>query len=331
MDKTRSAVFQINVYFSAILLLSVSFLSYFVKSLTQFENNEFFSGILHIMTYDILLYLIPCLLLVNTIKKRKNYLLVVKRAHERTSLQKELKISILPTGDVLRVILIALIGAVSIRLFYSASVSTYVGITNDYSCIKSAMEIPTELLPATFIFFAILPAISEEILFRGLIYGQYTEYNRGLAVFISAFAFTVAHGDFFGMMQAAYLGLLLIAVLHKTDNLLSSILVHVIFNVVVIVSGSLYIPFYEPILFADRITSGGSLINQGFQYMFFSMSGLFLLCVLLLGINKKRSDGDSTYSNKFNKAEIVSIGILLLSCILVFFFNIFNFWRQIIP
>ena len=82
---------------------------------------------------------------------------------------------------------------------------------------------------------AVLPAIFEEILFRGVIFNGLKQYGTKIAVFGSAGLFMLMHG---GIEQTIYpflVGLVLALVMLKTGNILYPIIIHFCNNAIVIV------------------------------------------------------------------------------------------------
>ena len=78
---------------------------------------------------------------------------------------------------------------------------------------------------------AVLPAIIEELLFRGMIYrGILNKGNKQIAIIISALLFALLHMNFNQMCYAFVMGLAFAFVIYLTDNLTVSILLHMLFN-----------------------------------------------------------------------------------------------------
>ena len=78
---------------------------------------------------------------------------------------------------------------------------------------------------------AILPAIIEELLFRGMIYrGIANKSNKKIAIAVSALLFALLHMNFNQMCYAFVMGLAFSFVIYLTDNLTASILLHMLFN-----------------------------------------------------------------------------------------------------
>ena len=83
---------------------------------------------------------------------------------------------------------------------------------------------------AFFVVVAVLPAISEEVLFRAMTAGGLKEYHPWAAVWLSAFGFGFIHANLQQIPFAILLGLVLGLVYVKTDNLLYPILLHFVNN-----------------------------------------------------------------------------------------------------
>lgn len=75
---------------------------------------------------------------------------------------------------------------------------------------------------------AIMPALIEEVLFRGIIYRGISD--KKMAIFISAITFALLHMNFNQMCYAFVMGLFFAVVIYITDNLTVSIALHMLFN-----------------------------------------------------------------------------------------------------
>lgn len=92
------------------------------------------------------------------------------------------------------------------------------------SSLQGITDKPVQALIAV----AIMPAIIEEILFRGMIYRGIS--NKKLAIIVSAVLFALLHMNFNQMCYAFIMGLAFAFVIYATDNLTVSILLHMLFN-----------------------------------------------------------------------------------------------------
>ncbi|MBE6541533.1 MAG: CPBP family intramembrane metalloprotease [Ruminococcaceae bacterium] len=82
--------------------------------------------------------------------------------------------------------------------------------------------------------FAVLPAVCEEFLFRGIMIGEYESGGAGLAIVVSTIMFAMSHFSFARFPVYFFSGLVLGGVLYATRSLAASILIHLINNTVVL-------------------------------------------------------------------------------------------------
>ncbi len=82
--------------------------------------------------------------------------------------------------------------------------------------------------------FAILPAVTEELVFRGIVVGEYEHYGPGVAIVLSALTFAMSHYSFARLPVYLFSGIVLALVLYATRSLLASVLIHVLNNVSVL-------------------------------------------------------------------------------------------------
>ena len=103
------------------------------------------------------------------------------------------------------------------------------------------MESPWELA-FTFLVMAILPAVGEEFLFRGLIQQTVERWLKSAhaAVWIAAFIFSFFHFQFEGFLARMFLGLLLGYLLVWTRNMWIPVFAHLVFNGMQVVTTYFY-------------------------------------------------------------------------------------------
>lgn len=82
--------------------------------------------------------------------------------------------------------------------------------------------------------FAVLPAVTEEFLFRGVVTGEYEGLGTGIAVAVSAMMFAMAHFSAVRFPVYFAAGLILSSVLYATRSLLAPILLHAVYNGIVL-------------------------------------------------------------------------------------------------
>jgi len=82
--------------------------------------------------------------------------------------------------------------------------------------------------------FAILPAVTEEFLFRGIVLHEYSTRNIACSVIISALGFAMCHFSLVRLPSYFFCGVVLAAVTYATRSIIASMIVHAAYNVVVL-------------------------------------------------------------------------------------------------
>lgn len=123
---------------------------------------------------------------------------------------------------------IGLIIIAAIFLFIMAGYVNACSMLVFQNLLESSLQGITDKPLQTLIAVAIMPAIIEEVLFRGMIYRGIS--NKKLAIIISALLFAFLHMNFNQMCYAFIMGLAFALVIYMTDNLTVSILLHMLFN-----------------------------------------------------------------------------------------------------
>lgn len=117
--------------------------------------------------------------------------------------------------------------------------------------LRAIVNKPVEALVVV----AILPAIIEEFLFRGMIYrGIANKSNKKIAIIISALLFAFLHMNFNQMCYAFVMGLVFAIVIYLTDNLSVSILLHMLFNAFTVIQAILQCNIAGYTLFNPSLT-----------------------------------------------------------------------------
>jgi hypothetical protein len=121
---------------------------------------------------------------------------------------------------------------------------------------------------------AVLAAIGEELIFRGLLQRLFLEWTRNVhvAVFISAFIFSAFHLQFYGFFGRLVLGLILGYLFVWTGSLWVPIAVHFVNNAMAVI-----------VSFLDaRGVIATDLENFGSSRNYLVITGSFLLMVFIL-------------------------------------------------
>lgn len=75
-----------------------------------------------------------------------------------------------------------------------------------------------------------LPGFIEELLYRGIIYNAFRKRSVLTGIVVSAFTFGLMHMNFNQIMYAVYLGVIFALVLEATGSLVSTMILHMVFN-----------------------------------------------------------------------------------------------------
>ncbi|MFA6860637.1 MAG: type II CAAX endopeptidase family protein [Clostridia bacterium] len=90
-------------------------------------------------------------------------------------------------------------------------------------------------LAVNLVLLAVLPAICEELIFRGVVLNGFRKLGNGKAIIFSALFFTLMHGNIQQTVFQFILGIILAFVVIKTGNLIYSMIIHFFNNSIVIV------------------------------------------------------------------------------------------------
>jgi membrane protease YdiL (CAAX protease family) len=102
--------------------------------------------------------------------------------------------------------------------------------------MKLLGEVSTGALLANIVVFALIPAVCEELFFRGFVQQKLGKVvNPHAAIWITAAIFSLMHLQFYGFFGRLFLGALLGYLLYKSGSLWPSIIAHFTYNVINVV------------------------------------------------------------------------------------------------
>lgn len=154
---------------------------------------------------------------------------------------------------------------------------------------------------------AILPAICEELLFRGLILKSLKNYGKVFSIVISALMFALFHMSFQQLIYPILMGLLLGVIMHKENNIIYCIVVHFINNFLSLTVAYLKI----------------NLIFNHFTYIILAIFLLITFLTLILYVILKHSKQEKQkFDAECKKYLILAFSIMLVIWIVI---NIINF------
>lgn len=142
---------------------------------------------------------------------------------------------------------VAILFGIGLVFIYCSSFVNYflVNLVTDYSQFSSEFLWFVELkhpyqMVIYFISYAIIPALVEEILFRGTVCRSLTVYGKGTAVVISATLFALMHTNIEQMLYTFVAGLFFGLLYVETKSVLAPILLHFVNNSISVVGEILY-------------------------------------------------------------------------------------------
>ncbi len=96
----------------------------------------------------------------------------------------------------------------------------------------SAEDVNTYPLILSLVVFAVVPAVVEEFVFRGVILGAYSKVDVRAGIVISSLFFALLHFSFGSVMYGFFFGLLFAVIRLSTGNLVYTIIMHCLFNTI---------------------------------------------------------------------------------------------------
>lgn len=130
------------------------------------------------------------------------------------------------------------IGNVVLIILFSYLITPLMGLINLLSTrvvsngterIMSEITTTNSLL-TSLILIALVPAIMEEVVYRGIFYNEYRKLNVVKGIFLSGFLFGVIHGNFNQFSYAFAMGIVFALLIEATDSILSTMIVHFFIN-----------------------------------------------------------------------------------------------------
>ena len=130
----------------------------------------------------------------------------------------------------------------------------------------------TTNLPAMLLLMAVLPALGEEFVFRGLLYHAYRRTSPLAGIILSALFFALMHGNFNQIPYAFFLGIVMALMVEATGSIWISIFMHFM-----LIGFNAFISWLmKPILFRqliETITGSQNAASENFSDAFVAMAG----------------------------------------------------------
>ncbi len=132
---------------------------------------------------------------------------------------------------------------------------------------------------------AIVPAVLEEFLFRGIVSAEYNTYGAATSVIMSSVMFAMLHMNFVRMPIYLFTGVVLALTAAVSNSVIASMTVHALNNIFVL--------FLEPYLYRIAAKS-----DSGMALMMFIVISLMILFAMLFFMKAERLYSDRAYANE---------------------------------
>lgn len=129
--------------------------------------------------------------------------------------------------------------------FLMDPVMEFISAVTSLMCPDTNMEVEMAMmqtpLPIGLLVMGILPAIFEETLFRGFVFGAAKRFSVKKSMLLSAFYFGLFHLNGYQIPYAMFAGLILALVTYATGTILAPILLHLVINGSQVISVYIYL------------------------------------------------------------------------------------------
>lgn len=138
--------------------------------------------------------------------------------------------------------------------------------------------------PFAFFTIALVPAVCEEVVFRGVLYRGYRKCGVWVAILLTAFLFGMAHMNLHQFFYAAVLGVLFAQVNETTGSIVPSVFLHMYINGRSVVNLFLTVKDSKELL-QERVNVDFAMVsdylNSNFPWILAAMVGTVLILFLL--------------------------------------------------
>lgn len=152
---------------------------------------------------------------------------------------------------------------------------------------------------------AVLPAVTEEFLFRGIVLTEYERNGVLPAVILSSFTFSLIHFSFARLPVYFFYGVILALALYATRSLFATVIIHMANNVLVML--------LEKYIYRAALRQGGGSV----LFIFICTAAALVFAVLFFA-SSQRSYEDMAYRNlpsDYTKKKKLSSGAYFLDAL----------------
>lgn len=184
---------------------------------------------------------------------------------------------------------------------------------------------PAELV-ASLLAIAVLPALCEELFFRGLLFSSFEPQGTGRAVAVSALLFALMHGQLTALPLHLLLGFLFGYLMVKTRSIFAPMLYHAFHNGASLVATYLLARSGEAAQEAEAALSLSDTLSLLPSMLFFLILWALLIA---LPLRARESDGPgAVYALPAGSARLTILekALLAVVCALLVFTYLYNTW-----
>ncbi len=206
--KHKLAGIRWMLFFVVVVQTAVTVVAGIISSFFETEPPVY----LQMLVIELIAYLVPL-----SLYAKENRILTAREARERFGLRgckKSLILWIVLAGFGCQFLMILLNLPMNFLLSQSDG---YIPTT------------PWELVLAILVI-GMIPAVFEEFLLRGIVYGVMAEYNSRAALIFTTVMFALMHGNLEGLAGYLFLGAVLVVLLRRTGSLYACMLFHLVNN-----------------------------------------------------------------------------------------------------
>ena len=228
--------------------------------------------------------------------------------------------------NIILCVIMGIASYVSFQLFKNVYLIINYSITNNETLIPTQQTV-VEVFPLVmfFLIYVLWAALSEEVFYRSMLFGEILKGNRLFAYLFSVVIFALAHNSVEQIIQATFLAIVLCIVFEKTESILPCIVIHIIYNTLGVINTYIYSPNYgisrEDIFMLTQYDYWLEAIKLGI----IGISVFGLIAMIMSKIKKSTEHQNEETGVKFDFKELILISIIFILGILKFYSVIINY------
>ncbi len=184
-----------------------------------------------------------------------------------------------------------------------------------------ALPIPMDnfgYLVLNLIVLAVLPAICEELVFRGIIFNGLKQYGNMKAVFLSATLFMLVHSSVEQTVYPFFVGIVLALLMLRTNNIIYPILLHFFNNAIVVVIN--YISVHSGTVSEFTL----STFNILFAIALAVLAVLYIMIVFKIILKNKNKSYSQENLNQNESSPNTFLYVGIIGAIIIWIFDLIS-------